>query len=218
MPNERKETLVKLSRTFGFFIIEDDTYGDLTFSYPRPQTIKSLDTEGKVILCGSFSKTLAPGLRVGWVVPGKFYDKVLHTKYISSGATATANQRAIAEFMSKGLYQIHLRRMRTNYKANRELMTNWISTYFNSNIRVSRPQGGYFLWIELPDGVSAYELSDRLMLHNVQIATGKIFSSSGKYENCIRINYGGLLNDRAEQAIATMGQLVSDLNVSHMLR
>ncbi|MFL1562444.1 PLP-dependent aminotransferase family protein [Pseudomonas sp. O64] len=218
MPNERKETLVKLSKTFGFFIIEDDTYGDLTFSYPRPQTIKSLDTEGKVILCGSFSKTLAPGLRVGWVVPGKFYDKVLHTKYISSGATATANQRAIAEFMSKGLYQIHLRRMRTNYKANRELMTNWISKYFNSSIRVSRPQGGYFLWIELPDGVSAYELSDRLMKHNVQIATGKIFSSSGKYENCIRINYGGLLNERAEHAIKTTGQLVSDLNVSHMLR
>ena len=176
------------------------------------------DAEGKIILCGSFSKTLAPGLRVGWVVPGKIYDKVLHIKYTSSGATATANQRAIAEFMGKGLYQIHLRRMRANYKANRELMTSWISKYFNPSIRISRPQGGYFLWMELPDGVSAYELSDYLMLHNIQIATGKIFSSSGKYENCIRINYGGTLDDRVEEAIKMIGKRVMDLSVSNMLR
>ncbi|WP_347402350.1 PLP-dependent aminotransferase family protein [Pseudomonas sp. Marseille-Q1929] len=218
MPDERKETLVALSRTFGFFIIEDDTYGDLTYPYPRPKTIKSLDAEGQIILCGSFSKTLAPGLRVGWVVPGKIYDKVLHIKYTSSGATATANQRAIAEFMGKGLYQIHLRRMRANYKANRELMTSWISKYFNPSIRISRPQGGYFLWMELPDGVSAYELSDYLMQHNIQIATGKIFSSSGKYENCIRINYGGALDDRVEEAIKMIGKRVMDLSVSNMLR
>ncbi|WP_409523892.1 PLP-dependent aminotransferase family protein [Nitrincola sp. MINF-07-Sa-05] len=218
MPDDRKKILVDLSKRFGFSIIEDDTYGDLTFRYPRPKAIKSQDTEGKIILCGSFSKTLAPGLRVGWIVPGRIYDKVLHTKYISSGATATANQRAIAEFMGKGKYQIHLRRMRAHYKSNRDIMTCWISEYFNARVRVSRPEGGYFLWVELPDGVSAYELSDKLIQKKIQIATGKIFSSTGKYENCIRINYGGILDERVELAIKTIGNLTVEMNISELVR
>ncbi|MCP1444333.1 DNA-binding transcriptional MocR family regulator [Pseudomonas sp. GGS8] len=218
MPDDRKEILVNLSKKFGFYIVEDDTYGDLIFRYPRPKAIKSQDTEGRIILCGSFSKTLAPGLRVGWIVPGRIYEKVLHTKYISSGATATANQRAIAEFMEKGYYQIHLRRMRAHYKSNRDIMMLWISKYLNARVRVSRPEGGYFLWIELPKGVSAYELSDKLIQNKIQIATGKIFSSSGKYENCIRINYGGILDNRVETAVKMIGKLVLDLNISELVR
>lgn len=94
----------------------------------------------------------------------------------------------------------------------------WISKYLNARVRVSRPEGGYFLWIELPKGVSAYELSDKLIQNKIQIATGKIFSSSGKYENCIRINYGGILDNRVETAVKMIGKLVLDLNISELVR
>ena len=93
-------------------IIEDDVYGDIAYHYPRPRTIKSFDDDGRVLLCSSFSKTLAPGLRVGWIAPGRYLERVLHMKFIGSGATATQPQLAIAEFIRSGHYLQHLRRIR----------------------------------------------------------------------------------------------------------
>ncbi|MGC6374097.1 aminotransferase class I/II-fold pyridoxal phosphate-dependent enzyme, partial [Pseudomonas sp. S2.OTC.A_B10] len=110
------------------------------------------DEDGRVVLCSSFSKTLAPGLRIGWVAPGRYLERVLHKKYISTGATATQPQIAIAEFLKNGHFEPHLRRMRTQDQRNRDLMLEWVSRYFPVGTRASRPQGSFMLWVELPEG------------------------------------------------------------------
>ncbi|WP_311968454.1 PLP-dependent aminotransferase family protein [Pseudomonas baltica] len=205
MPEARKRALLTLAQRFDVAIIEDDVYGDLAFSYPRPRTIKSFDEDGRVLLCSSFSKSLAPGLRIGWVAPGRYLERVLHMKYIGTGSTATQPQLAIADFIAGGHYEPHLRRMRSQYQRNRDIMIDWVMQAFPAGTRVSRPQGGFMLWIELPEHFDTLKLNRELLEQNVQIAVGCIFSASGKYRNCLRMNFASRPDARIETAVKTVG-------------
>lgn len=211
MPEARKRALLTLAQRFDVAIIEDDVYGDLAFHYPRPRTIKSFDEDGRVLLCSSFSKTLAPGLRVGWVAPGRYLERVLHMKYISTGSTATQPQLAIASFLKEGHFEPHLRRMRGQYQRARDLMIDWVTRYFPAGTRCSRPQGGFMLWVELPDGFDTLRLNRRLLEQNVQIAVGSIFSASGKYRNCLRMNFASMPTPQIEAAVKSVGLAASEL-------
>ncbi len=208
MPEARKRALLTLAQRFDAAIIEDDVYGELAWDYPRPITIKSLDMDGRVLLCSSFSKTLAPGLRVGWVAPGRYRDRVLHMKYIGTGSTATQPQHAVAEFIRLGHYLPHLRRMRQMYQRNYETFSCWVRHYFPGGICVSRPQGSFLMWIELPEAFDAVRLNTELQALKLQVAPGSLFSASGKYRNCLRLNYGLPMSDQTEQAIAHLGAAV----------
>ncbi|CAI2135868.1 PLP-dependent aminotransferase family protein [Serratia ficaria] len=198
-------------------LIEDDVYGDIAYQYPRPRTIKSFDEDGRVLLCSSFSKTLAPGLRVGWIAPGRYLERVLHMKYIGSGSTATQPQLAIADFIRHGHYLLHLRRMRARYQQNRDRMTDWIMKYFPAGTRVSQPRGGFMLWIELDEEFDTLRLNRYLEQQGVQIAVGSIFSASGKYRNCLRINYAAKLSAEIEQAVQRVGATVQQLMAADTL-
>jgi DNA-binding transcriptional MocR family regulator len=211
MPEQRKRALLTLAQRFDVAIIEDDVYGDLAFSYPRPRTIKSFDEDGRVLLCSSFSKTLAPGLRVGWVAPGRYLERVLHMKYIGTGSTATQPQLAIADFIKAGHYEPHMRRMRSQYQRSRDLMLDWVTRYFPEGTRCSRPQGGFMLWVELPDGFDTQKLNRQLLEQGVQIAVGSIFSASGKYRNCLRMNFASKPTPQIEQAVQKVGAAASQL-------
>lgn len=211
MPEARKRALLTLAQRFDVAIIEDDVYGELAYSYPRPRTIKSFDEDGRVLLCSSFSKTLAPGLRIGWVAPGRYLERVLHMKYISTGSTATQPQIAIAEFLKGGYFEPHLRRMRTQYQRNRDLMLDWVSRYFPADTRASRPQGSFMLWVELPEGFDTLKLNRVLVEQGVQIAVGSIFSASGKYRNCLRMNYAAKPTPQIEEAVRKVGAAASKL-------
>jgi len=211
MPEARKRALLTLAQRFDVAIIEDDVYGELAYSYPRPRTIKSFDEDGRVLLCSSFSKTLAPGLRIGWVAPGRYLERVLHMKYISTGSTATQPQIAIAEFLKGGYFEPHLRRMRTQYQRNRDLMLDWVSRYFPAGTRASRPQGSFMLWVELPEGFDTLKLNRVLVEQGVQIAVGSIFSASGKYRNCLRMNYAAKPTPQIEEAVRKVGTAASKL-------
>ncbi len=120
MPETNRRALLELAQRYDLAIIEDDIYGDLAYRYPRPRTIKSFDEDGRVLLCSSFSKTLVPGLRIGWIAPGRYLQRVLHMKYMSTGMSAQLPQLALAEFIGEGQYQPHLRRMRSQYARGRE--------------------------------------------------------------------------------------------------
>ncbi|UZE29016.1 aminotransferase-like domain-containing protein [Pseudomonas asplenii] len=205
MPESRKRALLQLAQRFDVAIIEDDVYGELSYTYPRPRTIKSFDDDGRVLLCSSFSKTLAPGLRVGWVAPGRYLERVLHMKYISTGATAPQPQLAVADFLRNGHFEPHLRRMRTQYQRNRDLMLDWVSRYFPAGTRASRPQGSFMLWVELPDGFDTLRLNRALLDQSVQVAVGSIFSASGKYRNCLRMNYAAKPTAQVEEAVRRVG-------------
>lgn len=219
MPDANKRALVALAQRFDVAIIEDDVYADLAYSYPRPRSIKSYDEDGRVLFCSSFSKTLAPGLRVGWIAPGRYLEQVVHMKYLGTGSTAQLPQLALAEYLKDGHYEPHLRRMRAQYLRSRDLMVDWVSRYFPAGTRVSRPQGSFMLWVEMPPGFDSQKLNRALLPHKIQIAPGSIFSAAGKYRNCIRLNYAEPPSDVIEAAVkqigATIAELIEEADLQH---
>jgi len=208
MSDERKEALLRLLARHDVPLIEDDIYGDLAYEMPRPRTIKSFDREGRVLLCSSFSKTLAPGLRVGWVAPGKYLRPVMHMKYVSSMGTATLPQLAVADFISRGGYDRHLRKMRSEYSQARDWMLDRIQRYFPEGTRATCPQGGFLLWLELPDTVDAERLTDIALEEGIGIASGSLFSATEKFSHHIRLNYAGGPGAAVDKALKRLGELV----------
>lgn len=211
MPDEHKKALLTLAQRYDVAIIEDDVYGALTYQYPRPPTIASFDYDGRVLLCSSFSKTVAPGLRIGWIAPGRYLEKALHIKYITAGRVATLPQLAIAEFIKQGHYMQHLRRVRRQYQRNCDIMTRWVMKYFPSVTCLSRPQGSFILWAELPHGFDCQHLNRCLLPMGIQVAAGSISSASGKYRNCLRLSYSQPMTAEIERAIQTVGKAIYTL-------
>ncbi len=207
LSDEKKKKLVDLVTFHKIPLIEDDIYGELYFGKSRPRTCKSFDRKGMVIQCGSVSKSLAPGYRIGWAVPGKYKEDVIRLKRMNSVATNTLSQAAIADFLENGRYELHLRHLRKALHTQCLRYLQAISEYFPEDTRVTRPQGGFVLWLELDKKVDAYKLHKRALKHGIGIAPGQIFSSQGRYENCFRISFGLPFSDRVEQAIKTLGEL-----------
>ncbi|WP_286237470.1 PLP-dependent aminotransferase family protein [Neptuniibacter halophilus] len=208
MPEERRKALLRLAQQYDLPIIEDDIYGDLYYRSPRPKTIKAFDEEGRVLLCSSFSKTIAYGLRVGWVAPGQCTDRVLHKKFISTVSSPPLQQEAIAEFIEKGFYERHLRRMRAQYRLNRDRMIDLVKRTAPEGTRISYPEGSYLLWVEFPPEVDSVKLGKRMEQKGVSIAPGVLFSASGKYRNFIRLNFAQVPDSQTE---ATFRQICEEV-------
>lgn len=214
MPEPRRKELLRLAQQYDLPIIEDDIYGDLYYKSPRPRTIKSFDEEGRVLLCSSFSKTIAYGLRLGWVAPGQCTERVLHKKFVSTVSSPPVQQQAVAEFIANGYYERHLRKMRAQYKVARDMTIDLIKRYFPEGTRISYPEGGYLLWVELPIEVDTVKLNKCLEDRKISIAPGVIFSASGKYRNFLRLNFAkkpdeeirAALQEVAKQALLLMEQ------------
>ncbi|KFD25244.1 aminotransferase-like domain-containing protein [Yokenella regensburgei] len=208
MPDERKRAILSLAQRHDIAIFEDDIYGELANDYPRPRTIKSWDIDGRVLLCSSFTKTLAPGLRVGWIAPGRYLDRVLHMKYATSGTNVPTTQLAVASFIREGHYHRHVRRMRQIYQSNMETYTCWVRQYFPCGICVTRPQGGFLLWIELPEHVDMVCVANQLCRLKIQIAPGSLFSASGKYRNCVRLNCALPPTEHHREVVKQLGEAI----------
>jgi DNA-binding transcriptional MocR family regulator len=212
MPDENKQRLVAMLAERGIPLIEDDIYGDLAFAATRPRTAKSFDREGLVLLCDSFSKTLAPGYRVGWVAPGRFQAQIEHLKYVNTVATATLPQIAIADFLANGGYDHHLRKLRRLYAEKVQNFSQAISTHFPEGTRLTRPLGGYVLWVELPPAINSLELLDRALAAGISITPGPMFSAKSKFLNFIRINCGNPWTETIERALEQLGRMVHAMN------
>ena len=206
MSDDDKRRLVTLLESYRIPLIEDDIYGDLSYSDERPRVAKVFDRTGNVLLCSSFSKTLAPGYRVGWIAAGRYQDQIERGKMITSVATASAPQLAIAEFLANGGYEHYLRSIRRSYARQVAQMADAIGRFFPEGTRVSRPQGGFVLWVELPEAINALQLYEQAKKVSISIAPGQIFSIEGKFHNCIRLN-AALWDASVEAAIATLGRL-----------
>ena len=205
MPEEAKKRLYQLAQSYDISIIEDDIYGDISYQLPRPKTIKSFDEDGRVLLCSSFSKTVAPGVRVGWIAPGRYRDKVTHIKYVSSSMCPTLPQLAIADFIKTGGYQHHTRKVRLLYKQGRDHLIRCIKDHFPEDTKISFPQGGYILWVELNKQYDAVKLAAQCKQGEVSIAPGTLFSATGKYRHCMRLNFSEKTEAKREQGIKQLG-------------
>jgi DNA-binding transcriptional MocR family regulator len=206
MPDEARRELVELLAGRGIPIIEDDIYGDLSFEAPRPRVARAYDRNGMVLLCSSFSKTLAPGYRVGWIAPGRFFRQVEHLKFFSSLSTATQPQLAVAEFLAGGWYERHLRRIRPIYARHVALVAQAVARHFPAGSRATRPEGSFIVWVELPERVDSLQLYQEALAEGITFAPGPIFSATGGYRNYLRLNAASW-NPRIEAAIARLGAL-----------
>jgi DNA-binding transcriptional MocR family regulator len=211
MPDQAKERLVRLLAARRIPLIEDDVYGELAFAPARPRPAKAFDTDGTVMFCSSFSKTLAPGYRVGFSAPGRWREQVEVLKFATNVATATLPQRAIARFLAGGGYDRHLRTLRDRLASIEARTAAVVGESFPEGTRVSHPKGGCFLWVELPAAVDAMTLHARALDAGVAITPGPLFSPSGGHKSCIRLSCGTPWSPQIDAAIRLVGRLASRL-------
>jgi DNA-binding transcriptional MocR family regulator len=207
MPDEKKAKLYRLLADHDVPAIEDDIYGDLHFGERRPKPLKAWDTDGRVLLCSSFGKTLAPSLRVGWCAPGRYLERVRRLKFTNTLGTPVILQKTVSDFLRNGGYDHHLRSIRRAYQNQLHVFSQAILRHFPEGTRLSRPQGGFVLWIEMPSGVDTLQLQRDAVKHRISTAPGALFSVKDRYRNCLRMNCGLPWNETVEQAIRTLGQL-----------
>jgi DNA-binding transcriptional MocR family regulator len=188
MPTENKRQLVELLEEFDLPLIEDDIYGELHFDPQRPRVARSYDTQGRVLLCSSFSKDISPSYRLGWLAPGRYYRQVRRRKMALNLGTAPLPQMAVAAYMTSGGYDLSLRRLRREYENRMSLMGQAVLNHFPGGTRVTSPRGGYVLWVQLPEGVDSMQLYEPALAQGISIAPGYMFSVTPKYRNYIRLN------------------------------
>lgn len=210
MPDERKRQLIEICRKRGVTMIEDDTYADLQHEGPRPRCLKAFDP-GEVILCGSYSKKLAPGYRVGYIAAGQRQARVRALKQASTLNGALLPTLAVAEFLKNGGYDRYLRSVRQSYRHQVTKMKEAIVESFPEGICLSRPKGGYLLWCELPGKVDAFQLFQRAREAGISIAPGPMFSPTGEFHHFVRINCGYPWSAPIERAVGILGHLTRQL-------
>lgn len=208
MPDHRKKALVEMLADKGIPLIEDDIYGDLSFSDQRPCAAKSFDRADLVVLCSSFSKTLASGYRVGWVASGRFREEIERQRIINTLVPASPTQIAIAEFLEIGGYERHLRKIRRIYEMQLARMLDSVRRHFPEGTKTTRPEGSFIFWVEFPKNVDSLKLYELARDRNILIAPGPIFSNSGKYRNFIRLN-SSHWSPAVEQALEKIGRLAA---------
>ncbi|WP_082216430.1 aminotransferase-like domain-containing protein [Dyadobacter psychrophilus] len=211
MPDNRKKQLVEMLAAREIPMIEDDIYGEMYFGKSRPKTCKSFDKKGLVMLCSSVSKTLAPGYRVGWCIPGKFWDKVISNKITQTVSSATPTHAAIGIFFETGRYDLHMRNLRKALHTQSLRYIQAVTEHFPPDTQISRPQGGYVLWIELNTKINAFELFEAAILQNVSIAPGQIFSTDARFTNYIRISFGAPFTTEIDAGLKRLGALIKSL-------
>lgn len=209
MPEQKKRDLVDLLSKHDVPLIEDDVYSELYFGSKKPLPAKAFDAKGLVMHCSSFSKCLAPGYRIGWAAPGRYAAAVSRLKLTTSLATSAPTQAALADYLSKGGFDRHLRQLRHTLSVQQAAFIQAIVKHFPEGTRATRPNGGYFLWLELPDDISALELHRQAIGLGISTAPGPMFSPQHGFGNCMRLNYGHPLDKRSLEALATLGGLAS---------
>ena len=219
MTDERKQALLRCLSKHRVPLVEDDIYGDLPFNGRRPAPVKRWDTEGLVYYCSSSSKTLSAGMRVGWLIPGTrpgrsqdapdtTVEKARYLQFINTVSVGTPSQLALAHFLQHGHYERWLRQAASDYARAVARMTDRITQLFPAESRVSRPAGGFVLWVELPGSTDTLELMEQALDVGVSFAPGAMFSASGKFSNCLRLNCAVRWDGKLERALAALSRLL----------
>lgn len=211
IPEEKKEELVKLLTRHDIPIIEDAVYSDLHYDDKKPSYLKRYDKKDQVILCSSFSKTLSPGARLGWIYSERFSSQILNLKMMSTIASPTLTQAVVAEFLKSGGYERHVRQLRKKFESQVLRYQNTIAENFPKGTSFTRPRGGFVLWVELPSGIDAWKLYEVAIRENISFTPGTLFTSSNKFRNCLRISCGMPWSSAVERGLSRLGQLASRL-------
>lgn len=211
MSEERRQRLFDLLADHDLPLVEDDLYGDMHFEGERIRPIKALDRDGRVLYCGSFSKCLSPGLRVGWIAAGRYAERVERLKFITTITSPMINQIAIARFLDGGAMDRHLRALRRALHTQVSQIAECVLESFPQGTAVSQPKGGFFIWMQLPEGVDALALHREAGAAGIHIVPGQIFFPHADVRNRVRLSCGYPFEARIQQGIETLGRLVRKL-------
>jgi DNA-binding transcriptional MocR family regulator len=209
MPDAHRRTLIALLDRHDVPLIEDDVYAELHHGEQPPLCSKALDRDGRVMHVSSFSKCLAPGFRVGWVAAGRYADAIRRQKLSFSLATPVALQHALADYLKQGGYDRHLRTLRATLGAQMATLISDVEAHFPAGTRMAEPEGGYFLWLELPEGCDTLALHREALARGISIAPGPIFSAQREFRNFVRLNFGHPDTEARREAVRMLGDLVT---------
>ena len=189
MPEENRKRLLEITAPHDLPIIEDDVFGELQHHGNRIPPLKAFDRDGRVILCSSLSKTLDTTVRLGWTLPGRYYEKINYLKYVTTLASNGTAQLATAEFLAGRHYERHLRTMRRTYRQRKEALLEQLNRYWPRESAIYCGEGGYLCWIQLPQERDGEALFHQARAAGISITPGSLFSTRGLYQNYIRLNY-----------------------------
>ncbi len=207
MRHADKRALVEMVTRRQVPLIEDVIFNDLLASDERRKAAKAFDTEGWVMLCGSFSKTVAPGMRLGWVEAGRWKDAVARLKRVQGVPTNHVMEQALADLLTQGSYESRLRKLSSLMKARLAEARRLISEAFPRGARVSAPGSGYTLWVELPEGFDTMQLFQMCRSEGITFGPGALFSATDRFANCLRLSFAGPWTDTERSALTRIGEL-----------
>jgi DNA-binding transcriptional MocR family regulator len=209
IPDATKQAIASLLAARNVPLIEDDIYGDVCFTSVRPRPIHAFDPSGNTMLCTSFSKTVSPALRVGFVAAGRRINDIVLQKTLTSGKTNPLTQRVIAELLETRGFDVHLRTLRRRFTDQIGRVRDSVARYFPADTRVTDPQGGFVLWLELPADIDATALHRKAVAAGIAFVPGEMFSASGQYRNYLRLACGHPWSERIDDGLRRLGQLIA---------
>lgn len=213
MPDAKRRALVAMCEQYGVPLIEDDVYGELAFDGVRPHPAQLYSKKGLVVTCSSFSKTVAPGYRMGWLVADKYLAPLAAAKRAYSCSSGLLQQLTLAEFIGSGDYDRYLGRLVPVLEQNARCTGSVVCRSFPANARQSRPQGGSVLWVEIP-GCDSVALFRAALEEGISIMPGVIFAAKNRYRSFIRISFGHPWTEEVERGLETLGALAKSLTPS----
>jgi DNA-binding transcriptional MocR family regulator len=206
----RRERILALTRAHGTLVVEDDTYGDLRFSGTPIPSLRCLEGAGHVIHLGSFSKSLAAGLRLGYLIaPDELLRRLAPLQDVHTIALPTLSQAVVGRFLDSGGFARHLGRLRRALKSRRDAMVEVVHAHFPEGTEVTEPKGGMHLWVMLPEDCSALDLQREALAHGLGFAPGPLFFSGGRGTNCLRLNFSTHAPEVIRDAVARLGHLIT---------
>lgn len=216
MSQSDKQLLVSLADTYRIPIIEDCIYAELQLCEPLEPALKAFDVNGWVLVCGGFSKTLAPDYRVGWLEGGRYSSQIQRLKFCSSASESMLLCETIGLLLKDGGYERHLKSLRKIYRNQLNTVRSLVARFFPTGTRATQPTGGFVLWIEFPDGVDTGELALRALQEKIVLMPGELYSRGPRFKNCIRLSCCIEVNTRYVSAIMRIGELAAEqLMMSH---
>ena len=207
MPDAKKRAVLDLLAQHGVPLIEDDIYGDIYFGTERPKPFMALEPRGNILYCSSFSKTIAPGYRIGWLATGRHMQRVLERKFAFTLCSPALPQLALADFLASGGYDHHLRRIRSTFASNIDQMLRTVERVFPPGTHVSRPAGGFVLWLELPRPLTSREIFAAALAKGICFAPGDVFSASNRYTSYLRLSGGHRWQPWIENGLKALGEI-----------
>ncbi|MEP9321162.1 PLP-dependent aminotransferase family protein [Pseudomonas sp. LABIM340] len=212
MPLDAKRRLAGLLRQYRTPLIEDIVYAELQFADPPDPTVRSFDSEGWVLVCSGFSKTLAPDYRIGWLEAGRYASRVQALKWTSSGCESSLLSEAVGLYLESGGYEHHIRNLRRLYAVQIDQARGLIARHFPEGTCATRPSGGFLLWVELPPEVDSLDLFERAFEAGVVIMPGQVYSEGARYRQCFRMSCCQVIDAAYADAIATLGRLAHEIS------